>query len=503
MASRNWLQHRPAIGLVIGQQQVALSVVATTPRGRREVVRDLREYEGDALPAAVHDLLRPWLPPAHSRHPGPWVQVALPESRVFQSAMAITPSNRLSSPQNFFLEAVQSTNLRAEDRILDLIKLDVGKNPLACLCACPRALVAALAEMFGQMGARLAILEPSPAGLMRAAAAVAPAPRGRQLTMRFLLGKRRAIGIAAVGVQPLFWHGFDLAPGDETASVLAAHSTLWMLGRHSKIAAPVDRVYLHGRPDLELAIDPEKFRKRTGSRLLRLPGPDHDIASAAMGVALNNPLTEADGHNLAREFKPPVPIGDIFPWAEVLLQGAMVAGVSLILHAAAADVDTRYRTARAEAAAFTWLKDQDQSKLDAEKKLLETRLKTLEAFRQSRLDWSTQLRIIAEDTPDTTIITSLVGDNETDLGSKGGLGKGKKQFIVNFATPLGADGSMPGEIDRFISELRAEPAILGHFPTIEVSGLRTGSLNNDKGAVAQYSVVCLPGAEATGKGRPR
>ena len=179
--------------------------------------------------------------------PGPWIQVGLPESRLFQATVPITPSNRLSPPQNFFLEAVQSTNLRAEDRIIDLIKIEINKQPLACLSACPRSLVTELAEMLGRLGTRIAVIEPSPMGLLRAAASGAPAPRGSRLCLRFFLGRKQAIGMEVAGDQPLFWHTFDLVPGEESASILAAYSTLWMLGRHSRISVPIDRV-VRSRP---------------------------------------------------------------------------------------------------------------------------------------------------------------------------------------------------------------------------------------------------------------
>src|SRR5208283_2362697 len=116
----------------------------------------------------------------------------------------------------------------------------------------------------------------------------------------------------------------------------------------------------------------------------------------------------------------------------------------------------------------------------------------LEAFQQTRMGWSTQLRTIAADTPETTIITSLTGDGEFEVPGKGSQ-----------ATPLTEDGAMPGEIDAFISALRAEASILRYFPNIEVSGLRTGSAANSTGKVAQYSVVCLPKTEAVKAAKPR
>ena len=398
---------------------------------------------------------------------------------------------------------MQSTNLRAEDRIIDLIKIDINKQPLACLSACPRSIVTELAEMLGRLGTRIAVIEPSPMGLLRAAVIRSPAPRSSRICLRFFLGQKQAIGMEVVRNQPLFWHTFDLVPGEEDASILAAYSTLWMLGRHSRISGPIDRVFIHGRSDLKLNINPESFRQRTGAHLVRCAGPDHEPAAAALGIALNNPLTESAGHDLARDLKPVVPIRDIFPWAELVLQSALVGGVSLFLSGADADVETRYRSRRGEAAAFTWLKDQDQGKLDAEKKLLEERIKTVEAFQKSRVDWTTQIRTIAADTPETTIITALTGDGEAELPGKGIQGKPKKQLVVNFVTPLAEDGAMPGEIDKFISALRAEPSILHHFPNIEVSGLRTGTTGKGTQQGAQYSVVCLPKTEPIKSGNTR
>ena len=132
---------RPAIGLVIDQQQIAMSVVATTPFGRREVASDLQQCDEQPPEAVLARMLEPWIPAAGAKRAKarPWIQIGLPESQVFQATVAITPTNRLYTPQNFFLEAVQSTNLRAEDRTIDLLKLELDKQPLACLSACPRS----------------------------------------------------------------------------------------------------------------------------------------------------------------------------------------------------------------------------------------------------------------------------------------------------------------------------------------------------------------------------
>ena len=450
----------------------------------------------EPVETVVRRMLEPWLPTPGGRRPkvGPWVQIGLPDSRVFQATLAITPANRLSTPQNFFLEAVQATNLRTEDRIIDLLKVEFNKQQLACLSAVPRSQVVELMEMLTRLGTRVAVIEPVPMGLLRAAFLDRPPPRGTKLSVRFFLGQKRALGVEVAGSQPLFWHAFDLIPGQEFASILAAYSTLWMLGRHSKIGAAIDSVFIHGRPDLPPLLETETFKQRTGARLICRSSPSYDLASAAYGVALNSPLLDESGHNLARELRPEISIREIFPWADLAVQGTLAVGISLLLAGTAADVETRYKNARSETSTMTWLKDQDQAKLESEKRSLEDRIRTLDAFQKTSVRWSTQLRTIAADTPETTIIMSLGGDGEIDLG-KANQGKPKKQLIVSFATPLTEDGAMPPEIDKFITALRSEPTILSHFPTIEVSGLRTGTIGASGTKSAQYSVVCLPKAE--------
>ena len=74
---------------------------------------------------------------------GPWVQLGVPESQVFQAVVPISPANLNATPQSYFLEAVQATNIRAEERIIDLLKLDLDKHSMACVSASPRAAIIA------------------------------------------------------------------------------------------------------------------------------------------------------------------------------------------------------------------------------------------------------------------------------------------------------------------------------------------------------------------------
>jgi hypothetical protein len=207
-----------------------------------------------------------------------------------------------------------------------------------------------------------------------------------------------------------------------------------------------------------------------------------------------DPLSDEPRLNLARSLKPAPTIRDVFPWVELALQGAALGGVSFLLLGMAADADARLRAVEADLAAFPWARAMDQAKLDGEKATLEERSKAIAAFRGSRVDWSIPLRTIAAAAPERTVIRSLSGDAELGAGNRPGMVR-KKQLVISFETPMAEDGSLPGEIDRFLASVRGEPAIRRHFPLIEVTGLRANPVRPGGVPSASYSIVGLPRPE--------
>ena len=171
------------------------------------------------------------------RKPRPWVRLGLPEARVFQAALPITSANQQHTPQNFFLEAVQATNVRAEDRIVELVKVELGGRGLACVAASPRNAIEASIGMMSRLGARWT----DRAGPRRSSAP-GRITGSRRMARSFAFVSSwvntTAIGIIAVGCRPLFWHAFDLPSGEEIAAILAAYSTLWMMGRQRGSPCP-------------------------------------------------------------------------------------------------------------------------------------------------------------------------------------------------------------------------------------------------------------------------
>ena len=495
-----WIQLnlQPAIGLLIDEQQIAMSVTVATVRGRREVARESRLCESQTVEEVLNSMLAPWVAPKGTsrRKAKPWVRIGLPEARVFQAAVAITPANRQNTPQNFFLEAVQVTNVRAEDRIIELIKVELDNQQLACVAASPRAVVESSIDMMSRVGTRVGLIESAPASLWRAGVYYRRTPRGSKLVPRLFLGESQAIGLLAAGEQVLFWHTFELPTGGEIGAALAAYSTLWMMGRHARITAPIDTVFIHGRPDLLMTQQQmEALGPRTGAKLFRVDQPTFDSSAIALGLALASPPDENAGLNLARTLRPPVTIRDIFPYGELFAHTALTAAVSLLLVGIATESNHRLAAVRGELKAFPWLKTQDQAKLDAEKKTVQEKTKAISSFRDTRVKWSGTFRNIAAAMPESTLITSLAGDSEVEAGSGTARGKSKKKLVVSFETPLAGNGSLPQEIDGFLAALRADATLKRHFPLIEITGFRANPVKQGARPSASYSIVCLPGTD--------
>jgi hypothetical protein len=379
-----------------------------------------------------------------------------------------------------------------------MAKIDLGDRPLACVAAAPRALVESSIEMMSRLGTRVGLIEPAPASLSRAGAHYHPAPRKSKLCVRFFLGETQAIGILAAGAQPLFWQTFDLTPGDETAAILAAFSTLWMMGRHARITPPVDTVVVHGRPELALPRkEQEAFESRSGARLIRCDAPGCDPAAAAFGLSLAGTFPDEVGLDLARTLKPPLTIRDIFPYGELFAQCALTGAASCFLLGVAAESNHRLAAIGGAVRAFPWLANQDHGKLDAEKKTIQERLKAISGFRDSQVNWSGVLRKIAGTMPESTLITTLSGDAEIQTRSGPGPARSKKKLVVTFETPRAENGSLPAEIDSFLAALRADTTLKRHFPLIEVTGFRANPARQGVRPTASYSVVCLPSAAKT------
>jgi hypothetical protein len=476
------------IGLLVGAQEVTMSVLAMTPLGRLELARESELRGLESLDELLGRMLDPWL----ELKPRVKVVIGLPEVRVFHSARPIAAVNR-KAPELWLHDALQTQGIRVEDMTIDMVEASIGKRVMAGLVACRRRSLAEPMEALARRSARLVRVEPMPCALLRAAAAQLKPPWSSKLAARFVLGDRKALGLLVAGGLPLHWRVFDLPPGDEPTALLAALIALKMHARSWRVEADVDAVLIHGRPDLAPRLDPAGLAARLGIRVLRADEPGFDPASIAIGLALGG-LDEARGFDLARTIKPLETIREIFPWGELMMQSAVLAGVLLLTSERARSLEASQAATAASLAKFRWLGVRTEADLEKERKVLEQKDKTAEKFLASRVSWSSQLNEVASRLPARTRLISLQGIGELEnLDGKAALGPGKKTFVLRLETPVPPTGETPCEIDGLLESLRDKSPVRQEFPVIELKDLKTvRSTGKDGGAVASYSIVCLP-----------
>ena len=276
-----------------------------------------------------------------------------------------------------------------------------------------------------------------------------------------------------------------------------------MHARGWQLEGGIDSVLIQGRPELAPRLVPAELAARVGAKVARADGPGFDPGSIALGLAMGG-LAEEKGFDLSRTFKARESIGEIFPWGDLVMQAAMLAVVVLLAYERAGSLDDSHAATRASLAKFRWLGERGEGDLEKEKKALEQKDKTAEAFLASRVLWSHQVRDVASHLPSNTRLTSLKATGELEsLGGKGPPGQAKKTFLMRLETPIPPGGKTPREVDGLLESLRDKSYLKREFPVIELKDLKTSKVQG-KGeeSVATYSIVCLPAAPKPGAAKP-
>ena len=227
---------------------------------------------------------------------------------------------------------------------------------------------------------------------------------------------------------------------------------------------PIDTVIVHGRPDLELTIKPEAFRERTGAACSAATGPDHEPAAAALGMALANPAAPRPrGSTWPAASSPPSRSGRSSPGASWSSRGR--SWPASRCSSTAPPSSSRAGSSRPGSSwrTFSWLKDQDQAKLEKEKKLLEERSGRSRRFRAVAWTGRPSSAPSPPTCPSRPWSPRSRGSARASPAGKSAAGS-KNQMVVSFATPMADDGAMPREINEFIAALRVEPALQTALP---------------------------------------
>lgn len=485
----NRLALRKDIGLAIGDREVAVSEVATTPLGRVEVARDREPVGDDGLAGAVGRVMARRFTKkelAKAR-----VTIGLPALRVFFSTRPIQADNREASPEVLLHEVLQSPSLNADDMIVDMIRLRPGQRPLASIVACRKKYLSGVLSALGSVGVEPCMAEPSPCALLRDAARRLRPPGRSKAYVRVVLGDGQGLAVLMTAPEaPMMWRMFDLGAGSGPQAIRAAVASLASLGRFCGQEGEVDAVLIHGRPDLGPLAEVAEGEALPGVKVLRHDAPGLDEAVIANGLA-EGPGPGVASFNLVRTLGRGLSILDIFPWGQALIQAALLVAATLFLHHRLGDARAEARAARSEDDRYAWAAKTPTPKLEEERRDLEQKAEALRTFLATRIVWTAHTRDLATRIDPAIALTSFQGVAELE----GGKSKPKRALTLKLAAPTARAGSMPKEIDGFLRALRADPILKRDFPEIEMGDLRYVAANNGPPS-AVFGVTCQPGAKA-------
>ena len=484
---------RKDIGLAIGDREVAVSEVATTPLGRVEVIRDREPIGDDGLGPAVARLLSRRFTKkdlAKAR-----VAIGLPALRVFFSTRPIQADNREASPEVLLHEVLQSPNLNTDDMVVDMIRLRPGQRPLASIVACRKKYLSGVLSALEAGGVEPWVAEPSPCALLRDAARRLRPPGRSKAYVRAILGDGQGLAVLITAPEAtLLWRPFDLPAGGEAAAIRAAAAALGSLGRFCGQEGDVDAVLIHGRPDLGPLADVAAAEALPGAKVLRHDAPGLDEPSIAAGLA-EGPEPGAETFNLVRSLGRGLSILDIFPWGQAVLQIGLLVAATLFARHRLTEARAEARAAREDDARYAWAAKTPTEKLQEEKKDLEGRAEAIRTFLSTRVLWTAHARDMSARLGPAIALTSFQGLAELE----GGKGKAKKSLLLKLSAPIQKAGAMPKEIDGFLRTLRDDPLLKRDFPEIEMGDLRwtaAGGGGPSPTATATFSVTCQPAAKA-------
>lgn len=483
-----------AIGLYIGDDEVAISQVAATAFG----VVEVKGHRESAAPDQLKGVLERLLAPLVGRHKRLRVPVALglPGLKVFFSTRPIQTTSSDPSPHVLLHEALQSSGVAIDEMAVDLIQSKPGRRRVASIVACPRKYLTGLLDTVQEFGMRLFRVEPAPCALLRAAVHRHRAPRGAKVVLRIFLGDTQALAVQAVADFPFVWRLFGLPRGDEASAILSTCRSLETLSKFCGVDSSPGAVMIHGRADLRNVLEFDWLQEEIAAPVQWTDGPALDNSAVALGLALGCLNESEKAFDLARSLKPRPSVWELVPWGEVALQASLLVCMGLFLGERSRSLNHSYQAVRAQNAEIAWAASPSEAQLETEKKDLEQKAAAVRKFLESRVIWTSYTRDIATRLPTNSVLTSFQGTCELGASGdkKGGNAKPKKSLVLRGAAPMADGGAMPPEIDEFLESLRGHPLLRRDFPVVELADLKQSPARSQAAPAASFSVVGQPRA---------
>jgi hypothetical protein len=480
-----------ALGLSVGDGQIAISRVVAGPLGPIEIHRHTEQFGADELTTALKRIFREI---GDTKKPGRLrVAIGLPTENTFFATRPLQNVSSEPSPHALLREALRSTQAPVQDMAVDVLRGKPDRRSVVSIAACPGSLLKEYWSAVGETGTRLYRAEPAPAALLRTAAHHHRAPRSARFVIRIFLSDTQLLAVAVARNHPIAWRLCPLSRGDEGASILASCRTLLTVARDSGVESPLDLLMLHGRPDLMRLVDTSWLESQLTASIDWHDRPPLSAQETAFGLALGCLNEEEQTLNLARGAVAKPSIWEIFPWREAALQVALILGMAFFLCDHWRGLCDEYDSLHSQNAQHLWADNLREPQLLKEKNELQQKVTAVQKYLNDRVRWSDHGREVTRLMPDALFLTSMEGTSElAGPGNKRVRGKPDKSLVVRGAVPLKDDGTMPTEIDRFVNALRNHPALHSEFPVVELADLKQQKRRNDEQSLASFTVTCLP-----------
>lgn len=476
------------IGLYIGEHEVFVSQVASTPLGSSEIAHASAPYEPETLAETITSLISPL---AGSRKSARSVTLGICPRRVFYSTRPMRLENASAEPQTLLREVLQSPNVCIDEMTAEMQVSEFGKSKLVSVASCRTEYLSDLLKTLQKCDVRTLRTEPAPLALLRAGVQQRKARRST-IAVRLFLSEHEAIAVVTAAATCVLWKTFSLPQGREIPTICSTIRSCQAMAARCGVDGQLDVAIVHGRQDLRDELTNDEFAKRAGLPVVCCDRPEWNGSAVAYGLALSS-LTQQSGEglDLSRSLTPAPSMWQIFPKGELAVQLVLVVCLALIMLLHWRGVSQADLPLHIELAKHSWVGSKTQADLTKEQQFLKQRVEAIRKFADSRIVWTKYTADISNRLPEHTTLLLLQGIYELeDPRSKI---PPKKSYMIRAQSPIPSDGSTPKQIDELLTHLRDSPQLQQNFPLVALSDIKCPPVSKkNEISQAMFTIICLP-----------
>lgn len=472
-----------AVGVSLGESEMAICHVASGPFGLIELSRKRVPFEADQLQSTLGRELARFSNKVQ-------VSIGLPEHRLFFSSRPTTSGGEGVSGNVLLREALQQSNLPVDQMAVDVVHSQPRRRPIVSIAACDHDYLDSILTVVNTRGIASFRVEPTACGQIRAASRDQKKHRRGEVVLRLFLGSEDGLAVAVVDNLPVLWRRFTLTRGDEAATIIAACRAVYSLGPACGIDPAFESVVIHGRDEIQPLIEVDWLRKQIGVPSTWLSGPPLDPGEAAFGLARGCLVFEEHFFDFSRASKRLVEKSIEIPVRTLIYQSIVLACVALFLFTTYVNEERKLAEMRTRVAMMGVVSTVSDAELEKERSDLKDRLASLQRFLQSRVVWTAHTRSITDKLGEGVHLTFMQGAAALPLGStnRNRRKTPARQLMLQGSAPVRYDGRTPPEINTFVTALQRDEPLAKVFPELTLSELRIEETNRGNSPSARFTV---------------